>query len=186
MTRNVGPFDLETVRLVMDPRGRATPKRVGPNFYSELDAEFGGFAGHLLISKHEFAEPWGVWEIHPKGDEIVYLLFGDVDFVLWSAGTERKVRLSEPGSYVIVPQGTWHTARPHERSAMLFVTAGEDTRHGKAPESVWGAFVATSPSFASRVRTKETGIIGAGQMESSIGRPAQLAGRVPIASRSPG
>ncbi len=136
MTRDVGPFDLQTVRLIMDPRGRATPKRVGPDFYSELDAEFDGFAGHLLISKHEFSEPWGAWEMHPKGDEIVYLLFGGVDFVLWTAGTERVVRLSEPGSYVLVPQGTWHTARPHERSALLFVTTGEGTRHSEAPETV--------------------------------------------------
>ena len=136
MTREVGPFDLETVRLILDPRGHATPKRVDQDFYSELDAEFGGFAGHLLVSKHECSEPWGVWEIHPKGDEIVYLLFGDVDFVFWSASAERAVRLSEPGSYVIVPQGTWHTARPHERSAMLFVTAGEGTQHGEAPGAV--------------------------------------------------
>ena len=136
MTRDVGPFDLETVRLILGPRGHATPKRVDQDFYSELDAEFDGFAGHLLVSKHECSEPWGVWEIHPKGDEIVYLLFGDVDFVFLSAGAERAVRLSQPGSYVIVPEGTWHTARPHERSAMLFVTAGEGTRHSEAPGAV--------------------------------------------------
>ena len=78
-----GPFDLDATRLVLGPRGDATPKAVTPNFYQELDAEFDRFAGHVLVSSHEFEEPWPSWEMHPKGDEVVYLLSGDVDFVLW-------------------------------------------------------------------------------------------------------
>ncbi len=135
MSRDIGPFDLETVRLIMDSRGRATPKQVSPDFYRELDTEFDGFAGHLLVSKHGFSEPWGAWEMHPKGDEIVYLLSGDVDLVLWTGDAERPIRLREPGSYVLVPMGTWHTARPRTRSDMLFITSGEGTLHAEAPEA---------------------------------------------------
>ena len=137
MPADPGPFDLDTMRLIMDPRGMTTTKPATPAFYQELDDEFDGFAGHTLISRHEFEDDWGVWEMHPEGDEFVYLLSGDIDFVLWTAETgERTVRVHEPGSYIIVPKGAWHTARPRTRTAMLFVTPGEGTRHAETLEAV--------------------------------------------------
>ncbi len=133
MTIDPGPFDLESVRPVLCPEGKAVPKAVTPDFYAEIDCEFDGFAGHLLISQHAFAEAWGTWEIHPKGDEIVYLLDGDIDFVLWVDGAEKKVHVDTPGSYVIVPRNTWHTARPHKPTSMLFITPGEGTENAESP-----------------------------------------------------
>ena len=101
-----------------------------PKIYQEL----GEFSGEILVSRHEFSEPWPTWEIHPKGDEFVYLLSGDTDLVLKVAGQEKVVRVNVPGSYVVVPRGTWHTARPHEKTAMLFVTPGEGTLNQEAPD----------------------------------------------------
>ena len=43
------------------------------------------------------------------------------------------VRVSQPGSFDVVPQGTWHTANPHAPTTMLFVTAGEDTENREQP-----------------------------------------------------
>ena len=40
--------------------------------------------------------------------------------------------LPEPGAYVLVPRGTWHTAKTSTRCRMLFVTAGEGTEHRPA------------------------------------------------------
>jgi mannose-6-phosphate isomerase-like protein (cupin superfamily) len=128
-----GPFDITTTRVILGPQGNAIPKTVTPNFYEELDSEFNDFAGHLLISKHEFDEAWPTWEMHPKGDEVVYLLFGDVDFVLWTQEGEKNVRVNQPGSYVVVPKGTWHTARPRMPTGMLFVTPGEGTENAGTP-----------------------------------------------------
>ena len=128
-----GPFDIQTTRLIMGPTGKATPKDVTPSFYEELDGEFDQFAGHVLISMHEFEEAWPTWERHPKGDELVYLLSGDVDIVLWSEEGEKMIRLDTAGSYVVVPQGTWHTARPRTRTAMLFATPGEGTQNAETP-----------------------------------------------------
>ena len=119
MPFNPGPFDLDAIRLILSPQGNATPKPVTPSFYEELDAEFNQFAGHLLISKHEFDEAWPTWERHPKGDEVVYLLYGDVDFVLLTQDGAQDVRVNQPGSYVVVPKGTWHTARPRSRTGLL-------------------------------------------------------------------
>ena len=136
MATDPGPHDLETRRVILSPSGEATPKAVTPAFYEELDREFEGFAGHVLVSQHAFAEAWPSWEMHPKGDEMVYLLSGDIDFVLWQEGRERIVRVERPGSYILVPKGTWHTARPRRPTVMLFMTPGEGTRHAEAPAGV--------------------------------------------------
>jgi len=133
MLVDLGTFDLELTRLILGPQGDATPKAVTPAFYEELDSEFGGFRGHVLISKHSFDEPWGIWEMHPKGDEIVCLLSGDVDFVLWHDGEESTLRVDRPGSCIVVPKGAWHTASPRKATTMLFFTPGEGTRHAEFP-----------------------------------------------------
>ncbi len=36
------------------------------------------------------------------------------------------------GSFVLVPKGTWHTARTGVESRLLFITAGEGTMHRQA------------------------------------------------------
>lgn len=133
MPNKPGPFDLESIRVILSPQGKATAKTVTPTFYADLNSEFNDFVGHVLISKHEFAEAWSTWEIHPKGDEIVYLLFGDIDFVLWTEKGEHVVRVNQPGAYIIVPQDTWHTARPRKPTGMLFITPGEGTQNADSP-----------------------------------------------------
>ena len=87
----------------------------------------------MLVQRFAFDEPWPTWEMHPAGDEMVYLLSGNTDFVLWVDSEEKVVSINEPGSYVIVPRGTWHTARPHEPTDMLFFTPGECTLNAEQP-----------------------------------------------------
>ena len=128
-----GPYHFNSTRIIMSPSGDATAKAITPRFYEEL-GEFGTFAGHVLISRHDFDEPWPTWEVHPHGDEFVYLLSGDVDFVLRTAEGDRTIRVDEPGSYVMVPKGTWHTARPNAPTTMLFVTPGQDTQNKETPD----------------------------------------------------
>ena len=127
MTIDPGPHALDQMRFILGPHGRGTSKAVSEQFYQELDAEFGDFAGHVLIQQFEFDSDWSTWEVHPRGDEFVYLLAGDTDFVLKKDGEEQIIRVNEPGSYVVVPRGVWHTARPHAPTSLLFVTPGEGT-----------------------------------------------------------
>ena len=134
MAESPGPHLIDDVRLIMGPDGTATTKAVTNTFYSELDADFGDFRGHTLVQRFGFSEAWPTWEMHPEGDEFVYLLEGDTDFVLWQDGAESVVRISEPGSYVVVPKGAWHTARPHTHTVMLFVTPGAGTLNATEPE----------------------------------------------------
>ncbi|MCZ6855322.1 MAG: cupin domain-containing protein [Gammaproteobacteria bacterium] len=128
-----GPYNFDGHRIIMSPSGDATAKAITPRFFEEL-GEFGTFAGHLLISRFDFDEPWPTWEIHPHGDEFVYLLSGDVDFVLRTGEGDKTIHVDKPGSYVVVPKGTWHTARPHSPTTMLFVTPGEDTQNKETPD----------------------------------------------------
>ena len=133
MSIDPGPYNIDDVRLIFGPDGRATAKGTSPEFYAELDTQFDCFRNHMLISRHAFDTDWPTWEMHPEGDEFVYLLEGDTDFVLRQNGEERRIRVDEPGSYVVVPRGAWHTACPRRPTVMLFVTPGEGTQNVQKP-----------------------------------------------------
>ena len=120
--------------VVTDPAQNAVALDVGNRFRSDLDEKYGDFAGHSLISCFSFEERWPTWEVHPAGDEFVYLLEGDVDMTLAMPDGDETVRLSEPGSFVIVPRGIWHTAAPHTPTRMLFVTPGQGTENREQPD----------------------------------------------------
>ena len=133
MTIDSGPHDLEAVRFILGPDGQGTNLPVAENFYERLDEAFPSFQGHVLIQRFSFDTPWPTWEVHPEGDEFVYLLAGDTDFLLRLDGREQSVRVNVPGSYVVVPNGIWHTARPNAATTLLFVTPGEGTLNATSP-----------------------------------------------------
>lgn len=120
-------FELESTFIVIEPNLSAIPVDVTPTIFEDLNKRFDNFRGRWLVSCFTFNKDWTTWEIHPNGDEIVYLLSGEVEFILEQAGTRNSLRLSKAGSYVIVPKGTWHTAKTNVSTAMLFVTSGEGT-----------------------------------------------------------
>jgi len=128
-------FNLATQSAIFTPGLEAKTKALSPTFYPELETEFNGFAGHVLISQHHFAEDWPTWEVHPAGDEFVTLITGDITLVLWQDQQEHALRLSTPSDFVIIPKGVWHTARVHAPTTMLFVTPGEGTKNAAAPET---------------------------------------------------
>ena len=135
MPTETGPHDLATTPVIMTPHGSAVAKAFSDTFFTELDTEFDNFKAHTLVMTFAFDEAWPTWEIHPEGDELVYLIEGDTDFLLRTTAGEKTIRVSEPGSYVIVPKATWHTARPHAPTRMLFVTPGEGTLNEAEPPS---------------------------------------------------
>ena|SRR5579862_8709284 len=120
---------LSSTFVVVEPNHAAIPVAVTPTVFEELDRRFDGFRGRILVSSLGFDADWPTWEIHPAGDEIVCLQSGRATLVLERDGGEKTIELREPGSYVIVPRGTWHTARTSVPTTMLFVTPGEGTRN---------------------------------------------------------
>lgn len=120
-------LDLASTFVVISPDHSATPVAVTPTIFEELDRRFDQFKERLLVSSFSFDEDWSTWEMHPTGDEIVCLLSGEVTIVLDRDGVEDLAHLRTPGSFAIVPKGTWHTARTKVPTQMLFVTPGEGT-----------------------------------------------------------
>jgi oxalate decarboxylase/phosphoglucose isomerase-like protein (cupin superfamily) len=57
------------------------------------------------------------------------LLSGAATVVLEESTGERAVELAQPGSYVLVPRNTWHTAKTEVPTTMLFLTPGIGTEH---------------------------------------------------------
>lgn len=118
--------------IVVDPKHAASRIKFSPTMFEELGKNYDDFKGHTLVSSFEFDADWPTWETHPAGDEIVVLLSGRAVFVLEKDGGEETVELKEPGEYVIVPKGSWHTARVSEPTRALFVTPGEGTQNRDA------------------------------------------------------
>lgn len=122
-------FELTSTFVVLEPGHTAIRVTVTPTIYEELDRRFNHFKDHVLVSSFSFDSDWSSWEIHPAGDEIVYLLSGEATMVFDRSGREETVSLRDPGSFVIVPRATWHTARTSVPTTMLFVTPGEGTQN---------------------------------------------------------
>ena len=133
MSTSEGPLQLDSTFVVVNPALRTEVLAVTDTFWADLDLRYGDFAGHTLISSFSFDADWPTWEMHPNGDEVVCLLSGDADMVFATADGETSVRLAQPGSFVIVPRDTWHTARIHAPTTMLFVTPGEGTENRETP-----------------------------------------------------
>lgn len=118
---------------VLKPDLRVEAVEVSPSLYADLDRDFSGFGGHVLIAAHEFSSDWPTWEKHPAGDEIVMLLSGQATLVVRTGTGDESIVLEKAGSYVVIPRNTWHTARVPRSARMLFVTPGEGTENREAP-----------------------------------------------------
>lgn len=125
-------LDLAQNFIVLDPAHNATPVALTPTLYEDLDRDFANFEGHTLVSCHSFEQDWPSWELHPGGEEVVMLLQGAATMALETADGEQTIELREPGSYLIIPRNTWHTARVNTPTRMLFITPGQDTRNRPA------------------------------------------------------
>jgi mannose-6-phosphate isomerase-like protein (cupin superfamily) len=128
------PFPLASTFVVVDPALSCSPIEVGPTLYQELDGRFSGFRQCLLVAEYSFDRDWPTWEMHPAGDEILYLLEGAAELQLRKGGEARVVPFDRPGASVIIPKGTWHTARIARQARILFLTPGEGTVHAVEPD----------------------------------------------------
>jgi mannose-6-phosphate isomerase-like protein (cupin superfamily) len=90
----------------------------------------GSEKGRLLSVLNTGAD-WTHWEMHPAGDEILFMLEGHATFVLELADGLREITLNT-GRLLVVPKGVWHTAKVNEPSRLLAVTAGQGTQHRPA------------------------------------------------------
>lgn len=100
----------------------------GESFWQMAQAELERIGQEWLITEFECSQDWPTWEMHPQGDEIVYLLSGAATMLLEDDRGVETISL-EGRAAVIIPQGTWHTAKISTPSRMLVVTLGQGTQH---------------------------------------------------------
>lgn len=69
------------------------------------------------------------WERHPRGEEVLCLLEGQVEITLsCENGPERSVLL-HAGQAFIVPRGYWHRLRVGQAGKLMFITPSQGSEH---------------------------------------------------------
>jgi hypothetical protein len=116
--------------------GLGATAQIQPRFTGELDwyAEYAkrhaddGAEGRLLIM-HTFTRSWDIWEMHPRGSEVVLCIAGSIKLHQQMGDGQVTTVMLRPGEYAINEPGIWHTADIEDEATALFVTAGLDTQH---------------------------------------------------------
>ena len=99
----------------------------GDGFWRLPPDAFAQYGKGWVISEFAFTQDWPNWEMHPEGDEFVYLLSGAVDLLFEQGGEIVTAKLEGAGA-VVVPRGVWHTAKVRAPSRVLHVTRGAGTQ----------------------------------------------------------
>ena len=109
LTREVVGFDRadRRVRVVDQVAGRP-PQRID---------------GFTVGAPHIAGGPRHGGEMHPDGDELLYLVTGAVTVTLELPGGNTKVDLGA-GDAVVVPQGVWHQITTREPGQLIHITPG--------------------------------------------------------------
>lgn len=124
-------LDPEATYIHLSTEGASQTVPGGPAFWSLPSSDMAAFEDGWLVSEFVCDEDWSNWEMHPNGDEFVYLLGGDIEFILELPSGLSTTRITGRGA-VVVPRGIWHTAKVLMPSRMLFVTRGGGTQHRPA------------------------------------------------------
>ena len=120
-------FDLTTTYIQLRDGPDAIPVPVSKDFWAQLSERTDLHEGRLVMVGGQSAD-WTTWEMHPAGEEVLYLLSGALDLVLQSNDAERTVEL-RTGAAFIVPRGTWHRGIVRSPYTMLSITYGAGTKH---------------------------------------------------------
>ncbi|HEV2702628.1 MAG TPA: cupin domain-containing protein [Steroidobacteraceae bacterium] len=71
-------------------------------------------------------------EMHPDGDELIYIVSGRVALHLDAQGLEVIHEL-QAGEVFVIPQGTWHRIVLREPTRLLHITPGPGGEHRPLP-----------------------------------------------------
>lgn len=115
------PFDLSQVVVGLQRDGKACllPNVPGPP--TRIDGFTVGAAVMTRPAPH-------AGEMHPDGDELLFLVSGHVSVLLEEEGGPRMLEV-RPGQAVVVPRGVWHRVVPNEASQLVHITPGPGGEH---------------------------------------------------------
>ncbi|HEY6420875.1 MAG TPA: cupin domain-containing protein [Candidatus Binataceae bacterium] len=122
-------LDLTTTFIQLRDGPDAIPVPVDKDFWARIAERTDLHEGRLVTVGSQSAD-WTAWEMHPAGEEVLYLLSGALDLVLQNQNNdgERAVEL-RAGRAFIVPRGTWHRGIVRSPYTILSITYGAGTRH---------------------------------------------------------
>jgi mannose-6-phosphate isomerase-like protein (cupin superfamily) len=72
-------------------------------------------------------------EMHPDGDELLYLISGRASVWFDEDDGERTVPM-QPGQAIVVPRGIWHKVIVHEPCHLVHLTPGPGDGHRPLPD----------------------------------------------------
>jgi len=133
-------FDLLRNYFLLEPDGTAIVLPGGMDFWSQLMSGVATDPGirRLMGSEHgrlltvlTMSADWTNWEMHPVGDELLFMLEGSATFVLDHPDGVREVGLNA-GRLLVIPRGVWHTAKMSGPARLLAITPGHGTQHKPA------------------------------------------------------
>ena len=120
-------FDPTGTYVHLADGGAATAVPVDERFWAEIGNRTELHDGRLLMA-HDVNADMTHWEMHPAGDELLFLSSGAVTVVLDEPAGERTVALGA-GQVCIVPKGIWHRLSVQMPGRLLFITPGRGTQH---------------------------------------------------------
>jgi len=133
-------IDLLRNYFLLEPDGASIVLPGGKDFWSQLmsgDASdpgirrlIGSEHGRLLTVLMMNAD-WTNWEMHPVGDELLFMLEGSATFLLDLPDGVREVEFNS-GRLLVIPRGVWHTAKMSGSARLLAITMGHGTQHKPA------------------------------------------------------
>jgi mannose-6-phosphate isomerase-like protein (cupin superfamily) len=133
-------IDLMKNYFLLEPDGEAIVLPGGKDFWSQLmtGGESDPGIRRLIGSEHgrlltvlTMNADWTNWEMHPAGDELLFMLEGSATFQLDLPDGVRKVELNA-GRLLVIPRAVWHTAKIDGSARLLAITSGHGTQHRPA------------------------------------------------------
>lgn len=120
-----GALDLGECTVGIDSQGKARVMQnpAGPPRRIE---------GYSIGAPFLTDEPPHSGEMHPDGDEVLYLVSGEIVVVIEDQDPPREVTL-HPGEAIVVPRGVWHRVILSEPSRLVHVTPGPGGEHRPLP-----------------------------------------------------
>lgn len=125
-TDHAEQFDLKTTYIHLTDGPAAHLIKIDETFWPTIH-ERTELGDGRLVTKFSQSADWPHWEMHPDGDEVLYLISGKMELILDENGEERRIPF-DAGSAFVVPQGVWHRALVHEPGDLIGITRGRGTQ----------------------------------------------------------
>ena len=122
------PFHPTGVYVHLADGGAGETVPVDDDFWPDLISGKRHYDGRLVTMSRVAADS-SHWEMHPAGEELLYLVSGELVVVLDDGHEEAGVTLNSDTPALLVPKGVWHRFEVREPGPLLFVTPGEGTEH---------------------------------------------------------